>query len=146
MELTGLSVEDAKLAKEREFTEPFVLERETDFEGLSDLALKEGMKMVRGGRFFHFLSVHQDKGKAVEIVKDIFRENCGEEMIAIGLGDSENDLPMLKNVDIPVLIPHYDGGYEEFNLQNLVRSRYPGSKGWNESVEEILNDLERADY
>lgn len=145
MEFTGLSVEDAKPAKEREFTEPFILKRETDLEALNDLALREGMKVVRGGRFFHLLSIHQDKGKAVKIVKDIFRENWVEEMIVIGLGNSENDLPMLENVDIPVSIPHYDGGYEEFSLQNLVRSRYPGSRGWNETVEEILNALERVD-
>ena len=146
MEFTGLSVEDAKMAKEREFTEPFILERESDLEVLNDLALREGMKVVRGGRFSHLLSIHQDKGKAVKIVKDIFRENCGEEIVAIGLGDSENDQEMLRNVDIPVLIPNYDGGYEELDLRNLIKSKYPGSKGWNESVKEILNDLERADY
>ena len=146
MEFTGLPVDDATMAKEREFTEPFVLQRESDLDVFSDLAMREGMKVVRGGRFFHLISVHQDKGKAVKITKDIFRENYGEEVITIGLGDRENDLPMLENVDIPVLMPYCNGGYEELNLQNLIKSKYPGSKGWNESVKEILNDLERDDF
>jgi mannosyl-3-phosphoglycerate phosphatase len=47
---------------------------------------------------------------------------------------------MLKSVDIPILIPHADGTYEEIDLPNLTRADHPGSRGWNET---ILNELNR---
>ena len=41
--------------------------------------------------------------------------------MSIGIGDSENDLPMLKPVDIPVLIPHSDGVSIDPRLPGLER-------------------------
>ena len=59
----------------------------------------------------------------------------------IGLGDSENDLPMLEQVDIPVLIPRPGKGHLDIRLPGLVWAREQGSKGWNETVERLLNEL-----
>jgi len=139
-ELTGLSIERAALAKEREFTEPFIMERPDDIGLLSDLAAGEGLKVTRGGRFHHLMGKEQDKGVAIRIVRDIFRINFGEELTTIGLGDSENDLAMLEQVDIPVLIPRSVKGYLDIRLPGLVRAREPGCRGWNEAVERLLNE------
>ena len=57
------------------------------------------------------------------------------------VGDSLNDLPMLEEVDIPVLIPRPDGTYAETNLRNLRRAISPGSKGWQETLEHLLNEM-----
>jgi len=142
-ELAGLPEEKAKLAKEREFTEPFLIRNEEDIDRLKDLALHEDIKITKGGRFYHFIGIHQDKGEAVKITKYIFRQYNGSDVLFIGVGDSANDLPMLENVDIPILIPHPDGSYEKADVSNLIRAEYPGSKGWNKSVEKILDDFER---
>jgi mannosyl-3-phosphoglycerate phosphatase len=142
-DMTGLSLDKARTAKEREFTEPFLLGDEKDFEELSFLAAKEKIKIARGGMFYHFIGLYQDKGMAVEIAKDIFRRYIEDEIRFAGIGDSANDIPMLEHVDIPVLIPHSDGTFERVDLPNLVRAGYPGSRGWNEAVGGILDDFEK---
>lgn len=137
--LTGLPLEQANLAKKREFTEPFIIEDVSLIKKLEEEAKKYGLKITKGGRFYHLIGEGQDKGKAVKITTDIFRNNSWKEAKTIGIGDSKNDIPMLKAVDIPVLIMKPDGSYENINLPNLIKSKYPGSKGWNQVVLDILN-------
>ncbi len=142
-DITGLPGEKAEMAKEREFTEPFLPGDEKDIEELERLASKDRIKIVRGGMFYHFIGIHQDKGKAVEIAKGIFQRHMGEEIRFVGIGDSANDIPMLEHVDIPVLIPHADGRFEHVDLPNLIRAGSPGSRGWNDVVEGILDEFEK---
>ncbi len=138
--LTGLPIEKAKLAKRREFTEPFVIEDVSLIEKLEKEAKKYGLKITKGGRFYHLIGEGQDKGKSVKITTDIFKNNSWKEAKTVGIGDSKNDIPMLKEVDIPVLIMKPDGSYEDIELPNLIKSKYPGSKGWNQVVLEILKN------
>ena len=140
--LTGLSPEQAELAKKRDFTEPFLLEREEDIDSLRELAAAEGIGITRGGRFFHLIGIRQDKGEAVRIAGDMVRKISGGIATTIGLGDSENDLPMLGQVDIPVVIPHPERGYLNVALPGMIRAKEPGSRGWNEAVARLLNRLE----
>lgn len=142
--ITGLPPEKVKLAKEREFTEPFLPGDEKEMEELRRLALKEGIAITRGGMFYHLIGAGQDKGKAVEIAQGLFRCNWGDGVRFIGVGDSANDIPMLERVDVPVLIPHLDGSFERVDLPNMIRASSPGSRGWNEAVGGILNDVERC--
>jgi mannosyl-3-phosphoglycerate phosphatase len=142
--LTGLSLEQALLAKEREFTEPFLADLAEDIGPLGEMAAAEGLQITRGGRFHHLIGIGQDKGEAVRIVRNVFRKGVAQEPTAIGIGDSENDLPMLLEVDIPVLIPRPDGDYLQLDLPGLIRAKEPGSRGWNEAVERILDRLEAA--
>ncbi|NUM79164.1 HAD-IIB family hydrolase [bacterium] len=139
-ELTGLSREEAALAREREFTEPFLLKNENDLPALEKEANRANLKIAQGGRFFHLIGKEQDKGRAVEMVKRIYKKNSGN-IFSIGLGDSGNDRSMLQAVDIPVLIPHPEGNFISFTHPQLVKARYPGSKGWNEALLRVLNGL-----
>ena len=138
--LTGLSPDRAEMAKAREFTEPFLLKRPDGIGCLSALAAETELKVTRGGRFHHLIGREQDKGVAVRMVIDIFKINSGEELTTIGIGDSENDLPMLEQVDIPVLIPRPGKGYLDIRMPGLVRAMEPGCRGWNEVVERLLNE------
>ena len=137
--LTGLPRHQAQLAQQRDFTEPFIIEKESKIDALEALALKEGMKITRGGRFYHLIGIGQDKGKAVEVLIEVFKNNLNNNIVTVGLGDSQNDIPMLQQVDIPVLIPKLDGEYEDVDLSNMIRAKYPGSIGWNETVIGILD-------
>ncbi|MBI4633472.1 MAG: HAD-IIB family hydrolase [Deltaproteobacteria bacterium] len=142
--LAALPPERAELAKRREFTEPFLLERPDDIEPLCEIAGREGLKITRGGRFYHLIGIRQDKGKAVRIVCEIFRKNTGDALMTIGLGDSENDLPMLEQVDIPVLIPRPNGRHLDIQLPRLIRATELGCRGWNETVRRLLDDYEKV--
>ncbi|HNY64817.1 MAG TPA: HAD-IIB family hydrolase [Deltaproteobacteria bacterium] len=136
---TGLPREKALLAKYREFTEPFVIEREESIPALKEAAHEAGISITRGGRFFHFTGLGSDKGRAVRMTRRIFEKNWKASVTTVGVGDSRNDLPMLQQVDIPVLIPKHDGSFEDFSLPNLIRAPFPGSRGWNEVMYSLLN-------
>lgn len=139
--ITGLAPEQARLAKKREFTEPFLMADPENLDALREEAREAGLKITRGGRFFHLIGIEQDKGEAVKRTRDIFRDNLGTEPLSVGLGDRPNDFPMLSAVDIPVLMPHPDGCYEDFNPPGLLKAPCPGSRGWNEAVTKILEGL-----
>lgn len=142
--LTGLSPDQVEMARAREFTEPFLLKRPGDIDFVRELAAGKGLKVTRGGRFHHLIGNKQDKGMAVRIVTDIFRRHAEEEWMTIGLGDSENDLPMLEQMQIPVLIPRPGEGYCDIRMPGLVRATEPGCRGWSEAVDRLLNEHETA--
>jgi mannosyl-3-phosphoglycerate phosphatase len=137
--LTGLPADKAAMAKEREFTEPFIIEQKKDIPGLEKAAWNEGLRITKGGRFYHLMGYGNNKGAAVRIVKDIYARTWESPILSVGLGDSMNDLPMLEQVEIPVLIPHENGHYQSTYLQNVYQAPYPGSKGWNDAVHHILD-------
>ena len=139
IDLTGLPKQQARLAQQRDFTEPFIIEKESKIDELEALALKEGMKITRGGRFYHLMGIGQDKGKAVEVLIEVFKNNLNRNIVTVGLGNSQNDVAMLKQVDVPVLIPKPNGKYEDVGLSNMLKAKYPGSLGWNEAAIGILD-------
>ncbi|MGB9907452.1 MAG: hypothetical protein ACPLRR_08720, partial [Candidatus Saccharicenans sp.] len=65
-------------------------------------------------------------------------------IVTIGLGDSANDWPMLREVDYPVLVARPDGSHSELppRLKNIYKTREPGPRGWAEAVEHLLSRLE----
>ena len=140
--LTDLPVEKARYSKMREFTEPFILGDRSKLSLLEKKAEEYGLKITKGGRFYHLIGKEQDKGKAVKLTADIFRKNIGQ-ITTVGIGDSKNDIPMLQVVDIPVLIPKINMKYEEINIQGIIRASYPGSKGWNEVVWRLIDEFEK---
>ncbi|HJX31288.1 MAG TPA: HAD-IIB family hydrolase [Thermodesulfobacteriota bacterium] len=139
--LTGLSRDEAALAMKREYTEPFLFDG--DEEALKDLQKKVTslkLNLTRGGRFFHLLG-NNDKGKAVRIVIERYQKQF-EYVKAIALGDSYNDLSMLKAVDFPILVQKPGGLYDKKtrNLPNLVRAPGVGPIGWNSALLKVLGE------
>ena len=136
--ISGLSEEEATLAKQREFGEPFIFEGVTDDRFLK--AIEERGLHWTQGRFFHIMG-ENDKGKAVKILKHLYGKAVGE-VITIGLGDGFNDLPMWKEVDHPVLIPKEDRSYDSrVHLPNLTKAKRIGPSGWNEEVLLAIKEL-----
>ena len=75
-----------------------------------------------------------DKGKAVHILTGIYEKELGE-VKTVGIGDSLNDLPMLKEVKIPVLVQKPGGGYDgAISLDNLIYADASGPYGWNSEI------------
>jgi mannosyl-3-phosphoglycerate phosphatase len=133
-DLTGLDLQSVLYVKKRDFTEPFILKDESKLEALQQSALAYDLKITKGGRFYHLMSRFQDKGIAVRETIALFEDLYKDTVDAIALGDSQNDLPMLKSVHVPILIQKHDGSYLESDISNLQKSSFPGSKGWNEMV------------
>ena len=139
--VTGLTHEQARLASGREFDEPIVLEGSSDeHELVCKRAQELGLDCVYGGRFLH-LFCGGDKGKAVDVILNVYRQQ-GHPLISIGLGDSQNDVPMLWAVDKAVVMQAQDGGYiEGLDHPDLIKARGRGPGAWNRVVLSILEDF-----
>src|SRR3989338_6879596 len=112
MDFTFLKKREAEQSKKREYSEPFLIFDEGRWiNKVKREILERGFKFTSGGRFFHIMKGN-DKGKAVKILKRFYMKKYGD-IKTIGIGNSQNDLPMLKAVDIPVLVKNYDGRYEK---------------------------------
>jgi mannosyl-3-phosphoglycerate phosphatase len=131
---SGLVSELAKLAKMREYDEPFLLyDDEKDAERMKTEITLKGFKHTEGGIFHHIMG-ENDKGKAVKILTRLLEMELSG-LQTIGIGDSLNDLPMLESVDIPILVKKPDGEYDQrVRLDNLILAEGIGPKGWNKAV------------
>ncbi len=135
--LTDLSIEEAEMAKERNFDEPFI------FKG-DDLELKRLFESIKAkgfnytqARFLHILG-NNDKGKAVSILIDLYRRKFGD-IITIAIGDSLNDMPMLERVDHPIVVQRHDGSYDNrIKMPNLIKADGIGPEGWCKAIIRLI--------
>ena len=134
-ELTGLSLAQAELSRQRDYDEPFIFPGATPQKvaGLGRLATERGLRVTRGGRFFHLFG-GADKGRAVEILTGWWKaEHAPWAGKTVGLGDGGNDLPMLKAVDIPIWVGPGPGPAG-------AKVYAPGPGGWNRAVLDLFKD------
>ena len=136
----GLPVEQAEMARQRDFDEPFFYGgKKEEIELLFDSIRKKGLNVTQG-RIYHLLG-QSDKGKAVRILTDLYRQKCGS-VKTIGIGDSPNDMPMLKVVDVPVIVQKPDGTYDPLlSTLKVIKANGIGPVGWNNIVNELVSSF-----
>lgn len=142
-ELTGLSESDARYAMKRRFSEPLVwLDDAKTFDAFAEDVRRADLTMTRGGRFVH-ISGAADKGKAMLWLAKFYAQKLGAMPTTIALGDSMNDLPMLKEADISVVIrPRHANPIKlvaQRENQKVITTEKIGPEGWNEAILSILN-------
>jgi len=127
-ELCNLPLEQAALARQREYDEPFLVLDEERAEALVQAIERRGRNCTRGGRFWHILGAN-DKAVAVRALMARFGATH-----SIGLGDGLNDAPFLNAVDTAVII----GSPQSAQLKALVPhgtvTEQSGPVGWNQAV------------
>ena len=134
-ERTGLPPEDARRALARRYDEPFVVES-GDVQSMAAAAVRRGLRVTKGGRFHHLIGA-ADKGRAL---RALLRDLPGA--FTVALGDSPNDLTMLKAADRPIVVPR-PGGAPDPDLAAALPSAEmapaPGPEGWNAAVLAVLS-------
>ncbi|ULA60911.1 MAG: hypothetical protein LZF60_270239 [Nitrospira sp.] len=145
VQLTGMPAGEAQLAMQREYDEPFVMDGQVvAWQDLLAAANRRGLTCTRGGRFYHLMGAN-DKGIASRRLIEWYRrlvQQEGQSLVTVGLGDSLNDLPMLKVVDYPILIQKPNGSYDpDVQLSRLIRADGVGPVGWNRSLLDLLPTL-----
>jgi mannosyl-3-phosphoglycerate phosphatase len=132
-----LPLEQAVLAKTRQYDEPFRLIK-GDLDSLRRALERRSLRLTQGGRFFH-VTGHNGKADAVLLLIQAYRQ-LGP-IQTIGIGDGANDVGFLNLVDYPVLL---DSPAVEELQKHVPRARTApaGPSGWNEAVLEILATVE----
>jgi len=140
--ITGLDLEAAERAKQREFSEPVLFhgsrEQLIKFQGY----LKDsGLSWLMGGRFLHVLG-QCDKGLAAQIIINLFTANFPiTPWKTVGLGDGPNDIPLLQVVNVPVLVARPDNSYTELPTElnsRVMKAPGVGPEGWNNTILHLL--------
>jgi mannosyl-3-phosphoglycerate phosphatase len=119
----------------REHTEPFLLQRDEDATALGREAEARGLRLARGQSFWH-LSGGADKGLAVRTLLSLY-EREGRLPQAIGLGTWPMDLPMLRSVHRPIVLPGSGGRVDPelaAGLPGAERAWQAGPRGWKDAV------------
>lgn len=136
---TGLTLDQAIQARQREYDEPFFIDAGNE-ETLQAALRARRLTVTKGDRFYHLTGGH-DKGNAVKVLLDHYRR-LYPSLLAIGLGNSANDLPLLRQTDIAVLVRNPDGSWDAeviTHLPSVKRTDGIGPDGWREAIDNLLD-------
>lgn len=131
--LTGLDLASARLAQEREYEETLNLKSE-DIDSILPQLAAAGLTWNRGR--LYGVSVGNNKGRATKILIKLLEQKLGR-IKTIGIGDSPNDMPMLAEVDFPILVQKPGNCWEEIDLPGLYRVKGEGPRGWTRAIREL---------
>ncbi|WP_076419396.1 HAD-IIB family hydrolase [Colwellia sp. UCD-KL20] len=139
-ELTGLSMADADLAKNRQYGEPIHWRGdESSKQDFIEYLEKSDATVLFGGRFFHVCG-SSDKGQALTWLTEHYQKNIGAYTIStIALGDGKNDIAMLEAASIAVQIRSPVHEFPVINkTENVIQTQEYGPAGWAEAIQHLL--------
>ena len=135
--IAKLSTESAKEMAHREYGETILQIEKRDLDRLTRIARERNLSLIHGGRFFD-VTMGNDKGKAVEILVDLFKKKYDYNVTFFGVGDSENDASMLERMDHPLLVQKYDGSWSNIRVNRIIKVPGIGPKGWALAYNDIF--------
>ncbi len=133
IDITGLSEQEAKAAQARQFSVPLMFEDKTKQEAFSEKAKQDGFGILKGGRFLHILGLC-DKCSSMQVLKDLYERSFKKTYGLIVLGDSQNDIAMLQQADIPVVVNSPSSDSIELDHANKIYTHNEAPEGWVEGV------------
>ncbi len=139
---TGLRLRAARLAKDREASEPFLWSgSEAALQELGKCMADARIRMQRGGRFYH-LTGDATKQQAMACIKSEFAKRKPEaDVLSVALGDGPNDLGMIEAADIGVIMPNPEGVSIHSSKSHVRMAPAPGPRGWVIAVRDVFAEL-----
>ena len=150
MHRTGFDSSRAEMVKLRRFSLPFVPEGPSlsadEIARINDHLEKWGFHLTRAERFHYFTSLQADKAEAMTEVVDYYRHEKGiEKIITLAIGDSINDLPMLKLADCAYLVRCKDGSFIDTGCVDITVTDEPGPSGFTEAIRRYFSPEKKTD-
>jgi len=142
-QLTGLEGNSLNLMRDRHWSMPFLNPPSYLEEKINTCCKKFNVDIFKGNRMSHLLSTKSNKGKAINALKEYSNVQNIE---IIGLGDSQNDLPLLLNSDIKIVIPGIDGPnldlLDQLKDLEFTLASEPNGYGWKNEINKFINKRE----
>lgn len=147
--IVGMTYDEAERMSKRRYGETILEIDKTKKLQFEQVLSEEGLQVIHGGRYFD-VTAGNDKGKAVRILMDLYRKELGEDTIFIGVGDSPNDIPMLKLTDVAILVQKYNGTWAEVDNNIITTTRVVkvegiGPAGWENAFATIIEEAKQTD-
>tara|TARA_Y100000310_G_scaffold10678_1_gene11350 strand:- start:9277 stop:10134 length:858 start_codon:yes stop_codon:yes gene_type:complete len=140
----GLPIEAAKLAKNKQYADVVKILNETPEKArMFKQAVEEKRFSSTRGIRYHTITKGSNKGKAAKILLELYKRKYGE-IVSIGLGDSPNDVSMLKEVDSAYLVAKHDGSHTDAESSKIEKIEGIGSKGWSKAVNGMLDKINES--
>ncbi|MDG0969367.1 MAG: HAD-IIB family hydrolase [Porticoccaceae bacterium] len=141
--ITGLSVTNAILANQREFSETIVwLSTESRKLAFIEALSAQGATIHEGGRFLS-ITGPVDKGQAIQTLTELYhRQDNIHYCETLAIGDSKNDIAMLEKADSALIIrsPYHHPPRLQ-RSKNLTISQKHGPEGWVSGVTKWLQSF-----
>lgn len=144
-QITGLSPAQAEAARAREYSATILTPlARGDHARLITALADVGLQLLAGGRFHTVTGAGTDKGRAVRLLADLFREKFGA-ITTVGLGDSANDRALLAAVDQPYLVQKPDQTWETLDIP-VTKINGVGPEGWSRVAAQLLLQLREEPF
>jgi mannosyl-3-phosphoglycerate phosphatase len=141
--LTGWEADIAELAKQRRHNEAlFWLDNAKQFDVFATEVMGQNLRLTRGSQLMHLGSAC-DKGQAARWLINFYSKLLGAKPHVLALGDTSNDVPLLRLADVAVVIrpPHcIPLQYKANDHQQLMIADGIGPEGWNQIIQQILEE------
>lgn len=139
--LIGGTVQEARLAKSREFSEYFLTPNRLEIEQLQSVAREYGFKIVPGKNLSLILGGGADIAQSISWLRQ--RAIAPKEQLkTVGIGYTAADIALLAAVDLPLVVSNSTGN-QPFRDRQWQTSEAADLAGWLELVERIgEGDLE----
>lgn len=137
MAKTALDAESARLAMQRDVSEPIIwLGPQAGLVAFKQFLEQQHLQLQKGGRFYHVMAQH-DKASALRL---LIKANATSKVLA--LGDGGNDRAMLDLADIAVIMPNAQGRYLDLQPKNsqqiIYHSPLEAPQGWARAVNHFV--------
>jgi mannosyl-3-phosphoglycerate phosphatase len=140
-----LSLLEARLAKLREYDEPFRIVGSDSGSQAHDRLFKAlqpaRLTCTHHGRFDH-LGGAVTKAMSVELVTALYRQALGP-IVTVGLGHSRNEAALLHHVDVPVIVAPADATVSPRRPPDVPGARL-GAVGITDWLETVIDIARRA--
>lgn len=141
IEITGLTVPEARAAQDRQYSVPLLFDDADQQKAFTHEAKKAGFGILQGGRFLHILG-QCDKGHSMQILKKLYEDYYQKKFALVVLGDSPNDLAMLQQADIPVIVQSPSSDLINFSHHSLIKTLTDAPQGWVDGVSAALDKIQ----
>jgi mannosyl-3-phosphoglycerate phosphatase len=137
----GLSLAQARLAKLREYDEPFrVADAEpATYSRICSALRRVGYRCFTHERFHHATGV-ADKGQSIRTLTALYCDAHDGDVVTVGVAMGPSETCLLHSVDIPLVVQSADVDATRL-AQKVPTARLidAGSRGWSEAILEALD-------